>query len=266
MIKRNVVLFYSLAKNAFLSLSVFRVNFFASILTDVVLLVFSLLLWRALYQTGVNTPVQPFQQVVTYLLLARVAVPIDMGFVNTVQNRVLSGEIVAELLKPIKYSNYLLAQEIGFYLTQLLTRSLPIIIVVFLIYDIKLPSPPYLVLFFAALILSYLIIFYINFITAVAAFWIIHLFSLNVVKGQIIRFLSGSFVPLWFFPSGFQDIMIYLPFASIIYVPVQIYLENETIFNSIMYILLQGFWVVFILLVSKWVWNKATSELVINGG
>jgi len=266
LILRNILFFCAISRNAFLNLAVFRVNFFGGLVTDVLLLGFSLLLWQALYASGLESPDHAFVQVVTYLLLARVAVSIDMDFVESLQNRVLRGEIVSELLKPLDLSNFLLAQESGNYLTRIVFRGLPIFVVVVALFDIPIPSLPYLCMFIASLILSFVLMFYINFITGIAAFWIIHLFSLNVLKTQLVRFLSGAYVPLWFFPPGLQGVLAYLPFASIVYVPVHIYLEKETLAVSFFFLLLQCIWIVVMLLLSRWVWRRATTQLVINGG
>jgi ABC-2 type transport system permease protein len=190
-----------------------------------------------------------------------------MEFVQQTQQRVLSGEIVGELIKPVPLSQFLLAQEIGRYMSRLLLRTLPIAIFIYFTFGLTVPhSPLYIALFVASIIFSFWIMFGINYITALAAFWITQLFSVNVLKGQSIRLLSGILVPLWFFPVTALPIIKLLPFASIAFVPIQLFLEDITLSKACYSLALQLAWGVIIWQIGRWMWSKAVRQLSINGG
>ena len=55
---------------------------------------------------------------------------------------VYSGQVGADLLKPVSFYHYWLAQDLGRALVALLTRGLPVMICYALIFDIAFPTTP----------------------------------------------------------------------------------------------------------------------------
>jgi len=241
-------------------------NYFISILSDIIVILLGVQLWKMI-SYGKLADAVSLQELLTYIILVRVIAPIDMSFVTDVQRRIIDGNIVSELLRPINFSLYLFSQESGRYLNRVLFRYLPVYIMAFLIFDGQLPaSPAVLLLFLLSLILSFVLMFIINYITSIAAFWVTHLFSLNVMKGQIVRFFSGYLVPLWFFPQSIKQVIQFSPFAAVIFMPIQIYQSKELSLGSFMLIGLQILWILFFLIIAKWIWKKAIDQMTVNGG
>ncbi|OJU08340.1 MAG: hypothetical protein BGN88_13490 [Clostridiales bacterium 43-6] len=97
-------------------------------------------------------------------------------------------------------------------------------------------------------------------------FWVIDLGPLGVVKDMIIAFLSGSTVPIWFFPGVFKTIFSFLPFVYIYQFPISIYIGKASVPNALVGLLIQIFWAFLFFLLFLSVNKKAKRHLMIQGG
>ncbi|WP_281886247.1 ABC-2 family transporter protein [Paenibacillus sp. YYML68] len=258
---------YIIARQSFINSMVFRGNYFIGLASNVLFIYLSIELWKTLFHgrdevNGIN-----LEQLSTYLILARIITSIDMEFVEVLQQRVLSGEVVFELLRPMQYTTYLMSQEMGLYINRLFFQTLPIIAFFYFTIDLQIPkSILHLLFFLISIVLSFLVMFYINFITSIMTFWITQVTSLNILKTQTVLFLSGAFVPLWFFPSEVNQAIHYLPFSCVIFIPIQIYIHEYLISELLGNIFLQLFWIIVIAFTAHFIWNRALQRVSINGG
>ena len=56
------------------------------------------------------------------------------------------------------------------------------------------------------------------------AFFTTYIFGMLMAKEALLSFLTGQLIPLSFFPPLVQRIFDFLPFSSMVYTPVMIYL------------------------------------------
>ena len=82
----------------------------------------------------------------------------------------------------------------------------------------------------------------------------------------MVRFVSGSIIPIIFFPLWFQKFLMFLPFGSINYTPVMIYLNKYTGYETMKVLGIQVLWITILYLFSKFFWRKAIKKLTIMGG
>lgn len=78
--------------------------------------------------------------------------------------------------------------------------------------------------------------------------------------------MSGSLVPLAFFPPVLQNVLKVLPFSSLLYTPVMLYLGKYSMQQTISVLLLQIFWLIFFIFLAKIIWHFAIKHLSIQGG
>ncbi|MFD1886725.1 ABC transporter permease [Paenibacillus wenxiniae] len=259
--------FYYIARQSFLNSMVFRANYFIDVLIDIVFIYLSIALWSTIFMDNPGNNMVSKPELITYMVLARIAARIDMGFVMEVQNRILNGEIASDLTRPLSLKFYHFSQEVGSYLNNLLIKVVPIFLITNMVFDLKWPPSIYQTfLFLISLLLSFFLVFNLNFIAAIMAFWITKLFSLSVFKDQTIRLLSGAIVPLWFFPESILPWVKLLPFSGIVFMPINIYLNKTTNEDIITTFIVQIFWIIVTSVIGRYLWNKATKRISINGG
>ena len=67
-------------------------------------------------------------------------------------------------------------------------------------------------------------------------------------------------------PDALRIVLTYLPFASLSYTPVMIYMGIYTGSQIAFSMVLQIFWLVFFVVVSKLLWKSAMKHLCLQGG
>ena len=136
-----------------------------------------------------------------------------------VKSGVRTGEIVMDMMKPTDFQLYLFSHSFGRLLFNVIV-SVPIFILAIFIFKIYLPdSLGVLALFAVSLSMSYLLTFLIDFMVSLVSFWTTQNQGVGGFTRLIIALLSGSFIPLWFFPEWARNVLSYFPFASIYHVP-----------------------------------------------
>ena len=106
--------------------------------------------------------------------------------------------------------------------------------------------------------------FFIQMIIGFVSFWLDETWGLNVAIRFISAFLSGSILPLDFFPDFLSSILFWTPFPYLVYFPIQILMGREVDFLSCLSVLL--FWTLLFFLISKWIWRKGLNLYTGAGG
>jgi ABC-2 type transport system permease protein len=83
---------------------------------------------------------------------------------------------------------------------------------------------------------------------------------------QLIRILSGSFVPLWFFPQWVQKVSAFLPFIYIYQTPLSIYIGKINVKQAFQSMLIQFVWILILSFILSRIWKKACRMVTVQGG
>jgi ABC-2 type transport system permease protein len=73
-------------------------------------------------------------------------------------------------------------------------------------------------------------------------------------------------IPLWFMPDWMKGVLMFTPFSSIYFTPVQIYLGELTIPQIAGKCLIQLIWILLIFLLGEILWRKGQRKLIVQGG
>ena len=121
-------------------------------------------------------------------------------------------------------------------------------------------------IYILSIILSFIIGFLFNFCFGLLAFYTTSVWGMRLAKGALVGILSGQLIPIAFFPAFAQKILFALPFSSMLYTPVMIYIgkiEGLAVYSAIG---VQLIWVAVFLFISSWGWKNAIKHLTIQGG
>ena len=75
--------------------------------------------------------------------------------------------------------------------------------------------------------------------------------------------MSGSLIPLAFFPKVVSAILSFLPFSSLIYTPVMIIVGKYDASQILQVLLLQIFWLIVMVGLSQLIWKRVQSFITI---
>ena len=230
-------------------------------------------LWRAIYNSSSSVSLGGFTQneMIVYIFmsyvtsnLVRVSVTRDIG------NDVVEGTIAMNLVKPISYQVRLFFSSIGNVIFRFFIPGLPIWIVMSILRYVNLleypPSPLVIVLYLVSVCFSFGIMFLFDFCFGLLAFYTTYVWGLNLAKQAILGFLTGQLIPLAFFPETIQRIFDFLPFASMNYTPVMIYLNKMPLERVVFSMGIQVIWIIILYLIANYFWKRVTKRITVLGG
>lgn len=251
----------------------YRLDFICYRLGDILEAVVTYFLWISIFNSSNAVTIGGFsiQQMKLYVFLSFfVSVITKTGVSDNIGEEVKDGSISMRLLKPINFVDTYLFSEIGIKLLQIIMLAVPIFGGILIFQSMNTSSVPvnFLnILFFAfSAILSYFINFYFNVCFGFTAFVSKNLWGARVMKQAIIAFMSGSLIPLSFFPKIIATVLQIFPFGSFVYTPVMIYLGKYQELELLEVLGIQLFWTLAFYLLSRFIWSVVISKLTIQGG
>jgi ABC-2 type transport system permease protein len=178
-----------------------------------------------------------------------------------------TGAVATDLLKPMSYFRFWLAQDVGRALAQLLLRGISMMALYALLFRITTPSGlgQWLALT-AALLLAWLVSFCWRFLINLAAFWSPN--PLGIVRFGFILcwFLSGFLMPLRYFPEWFVRLCYLTPFPHTVNTITEVYLGVLTGHDLILALAWQAVWAAALALAGQLLLRAGVKRLVILGG
>jgi ABC-2 type transport system permease protein len=146
---------------------------------------------------------------------------------NEVEKTIRDGSVVADLAKPFSYLGYWLARDYGRQAYFLLFRCLPILLLGQVLFGLRWPEAPLTWLAgLVSVILAVTVSFAWRFALNLLAFWTIDARGISALAGSAVLFLSGFVIPIRLFPDWLRPVVLALPFASIIQIPCDVFLER----------------------------------------
>ncbi len=259
--------YYLVFRKAFKSKLIYRSAFFSEIITSLLSFVIQIFLWSALLQNGVKHNTDLNDMILFVLINSFVLTLTNMNISGLIEASMIDGSIAMELIRPITYKYYLLSQMLGSNACKLLSSVVPLMVgSVFILEKIPIVSWEQLVLFFLSLFLGVLLIFEINYLFGLLAFWIQRCWFLGWYMNAFTVFFGGTTVPLWFYPDILKTVSYYLPFRYITFEPINIILGKTSVQNAWSPLCYALIWLIVLNLLDKVMWSSAVRRLSVNGG
>ena len=238
-------------------------------------------LWLAVYSSsegGIDASINGFtyKEMISYVVLTTV-----FGFVTFnndtlwyINQDIRKGTIGNYVIKPISYRGKFVASNIGAFLmmslvfgTPLYGASLGVLIGIgFLPVPSVLDFIAHFGLFLVASVLACLLNDTISYIFGVLCFYTSAAWGLNALKQTIISFLSGTLLPIAFFPNVFREIVSYMPFAGMSQNPVLILMMKYSYLECLQVILISLGWLIVLEVFAKLLFNHAIKMVTVQGG
>ncbi|GAA1249917.1 ABC-2 family transporter protein [Kitasatospora nipponensis] len=264
-------LYLAIARGSFRRYSTYRAATVAGIFTNTVfgciLSSTFLALWRARPGLGGYDSAQAVTYIwVSQALLATVATW-GGGFQDDLQERFRSGDIAVDLYRPVDFLGWWLAADLGRAGFQVLTRGAVPLIAGVLLFHARLPhSPLTWLLFPLAVAQAVLVSFGLRFLVSLTAFWLHDAEGVRSVMVVVSMFLSGMLLPITLFPDGLRQLAAALPWAAMVRVPCDVFLERGSGSALLGELGFQLLWAVVLLATGRAGQLLATRKVVVQGG
>lgn len=235
-------------------------NFFFGLLRAAVIV--------ALYGQRSTVAGMDVQQAVTYTGISQAGIAfLSLFSWFEIIHSVNSGQVGADLLKPMSFFGFWMAQDLGQALVNLLLRGVTIMVFYALYFGVSTPSAPAAWLALAVcLLLAWLISFAWRFLINLSAFWTPNAIGLCRLFYGASWIMSGFFMPLRFLPEWFQAICRLTPFPHMINTPVEIYLGLVDGPAALELLLHQAAWALALIAAGQVALHAGVRKLVIQGG
>ena len=122
----------------------------------------------------------------------------------------------------------------------------------------------------ALFVLSFILSFMVNWLFA-ALFSLLSFVTINMsplvqVKKHVLRLLSGSIIPIWFFPDQVKFILELLPFIYIYQLPLDIYIGKYSYNVILLKMGIQLLWVIFLFAAFLIAERHMQRKVMVQGG
>ena len=246
----------------------YRFDVYSNILGQCIVMFATAFFWKALY-TGYDTvqDVALNDMYIYTIISSAMAMLFSINVENRVSDSVWKGTVATDMVKPINLFGIYFFEDLGHTTSVIFQNVVPILVIgsVF----ITIPKPTSVIsflLFMISLVMSYLINWLLAACFSTLAFVVIQIGPMRATKEHLIRLLSGSIIPMWFFPEGLRNVLELFPFVYIFQLPLDIYIGKVDTVAAMPRVGIQLAWMIILLLLFQYLQKRITKHVMVQGG
>ncbi len=224
--------------------------------------------WRAVY--GEQTVIAGLSQAQTlnYTLLALVFSPLafNTSFIYWFGHLLKEGQIAIELLRPLDFQGGQYVSRVAELVMDLVMQT-PLLILAVVVFGVRLPTDPLTwAVFVVSALIGHAVLFFFDWTVACLSFYTTENWGLSVVRYGIGLFASGMLVPLALMPDWLRGVLLALPFAQSLYVPLAFLTGITPLAEAPRLWALQLLALAVLIVVSRAVFSVAIRRVTVQGG
>ena len=246
----------------------YEFNVYGNIIMQTIIMITSAYFWKALYKNQSMVGDVTVDSMLTYIVASSMlSVLLITNVERRIERSVEKGTVATDMMKPVNIFGVYFAEDTGSIVALIFQNMLPIFIVGSL--AVKLPVMADirdLPLFIISVTESMLINWLIAALFGMIAFTAVNIDALIQVKKHLIRLLSGSIIPVWFFPEHAAKVLNSMPFVYIYQLPLSIYIGRGSRAEHVYGIKIQTVWLMILILAFWLAQSRASRKVMIQGG
>ena len=205
---------------------------------------------------------------VTYVWIGQALLgPIYFNTWTELSDRIRSGDVAVDLVRPFDLQAQLLASDLGRAAYQFLPRGLPPLIVGALVTGLALPTVPAPYLFgLVSAILAVAVSFAARWLVNLVAFWLLDLRGPMALYSMALNVLGGLVVPVHWFPSWLAHLAACTPFPAMLQQPVDVLMGRVSGWAAVETLAGQAAWFAGLMIAGQLVFRLGARKLVVQGG
>jgi ABC-2 type transport system permease protein len=258
---------------------VYRGDFALSTLMRFLPIVTQIFLWGAVFSAvGMGTGSgktativgYSYNDMIAYYLLTMISRSFSSmpGLASGIARDIRDGNIKKFLIQPVDMLGYLLLYRVAHKLVYYVIAFAPFALVFFLCrgYFHGWPDGPTLAAFFASLVMSFLLGYFLEAALGMIGFWFLEVSSLLFVYMLFNFFFSGHMFPIDMLPGVWGDIVRLLPLQYLAYFPAAVFLGKIQGAALVQGLLLEVAWLLIAILVCRFLFFLGTKRYSGFGG
>ena len=256
------------ARIGFLNMLAFRARYYVGVLTYLFNVSVYYFIWRAVFHTGHAVGGLSLNDMVTYVA---VGWAIRSFYFNEIDRemgtQVQEGKLAMNLIRPVDFQTVMIADAAGQSAFRAVLFTLPISVVLALIFPVKPPASLAAGLLFVwSAVVAFFLVAAINFLVGLIAIRSKSILGILRAKYLLLELVSGLLIPTTLFPEPLRTILLASPFPHINFTPAALYLGKATGLEAARLLGLQAGWTVLLLWLGQWAWKRSQTRITIQGG
>jgi ABC-2 type transport system permease protein len=256
------------ARIGFLNMLAFRARYYVGVLTYLFNVSVYYFIWRAVFQTGHAVAGLTLNDMVTYVA---VGWAIRSFYFNEIDRemgtQVQEGKLAMNLIRPVDFQTVMIADAAGQSAFRAVLFTVPISVVLALIFPVRPPASPAAgLLFLWSAVMAFFLVAAINFLVGLIAIRSKSILGILRAKYLLLELVSGLLIPTTLFPEPLRTILLASPFPHINFTPAALYLGKATGLEAARLLGLQAGWTVLLLWLGHWAWKRSQTRITIQGG
>jgi len=256
--------FFAMIPKVFMA---YQLWFWIGLVLNVIGMAILVFFWRAIYHETSTISGLGSSQTITYILLAFIFSPLGhTDLIWDFGNNLREGLIIHHLLRPINFQGMNYAQNFGTLITSLILQ-IPMAFVAVILFGLRFPTD--LGTWFAFIVsalLGFTVIFFFYWFLACFTFYTTEIWGLGVLVEGMNIFLSGALVPLIMMPEWMRTVVLSIPFAQALAVPVSLLTGITPLHEAPHVWFIQILWIIGLWLSSTIFFRIAVRKITVQGG
>ena len=246
----------------------YEFNVYGNIIMQTIIMITSAYFWRALYKGRGMVGDVDADSMLTYVVISSLlSVLLITNVERRIQTSVVKGTVATDMMKPVNIFGVYFAEDIGNIIALIFQNMLPILIIGALMIRVpRMADIRDLPLLIISVAESFLINWLIAALFGMIAFTAVNIDALIQVKKHLLRLLSGSIIPIWFFPPGVARVLESLPFVYIYQLPLSIYIGRGDRAQHLGEMRIQSLWLLILASLFFYAQNRAARKVMVQGG
>ncbi len=251
----------------------FRAAYFLRAVMEIFWGIVMVAIISAFYRFGAGeTPGVSMEQAVSMVWLSQIFIAFTSGRTSSPWRweRISSGDIALDLLRPHGLYAYMYAQNLCYKIGKFVPFALPLTLVAFLSpegYRLLPPaSPAALAAFVLSMSTGALLSSACEMLVMGALMDVRFGRNIAYMVGTVMSLLAGGFVPLQLFPDALQTFLRLQPFAGTLDLPARLWAGTAPPGDVFAIVGIQLFWTIFLVALGALWMRSETKKLVLQGG
>jgi ABC-2 type transport system permease protein len=245
----------------------YQIWFWVGLVLSIISMAILVFFWRAIYAETETISGLAQNQTINYILLAFIFMPLTSNdLVWEFGSNLREGMMIHHLLRPVNFQGMNYVQMLG-GLVMRLALNIPMVVVAILAFGLRLPADPATWLaFLLSAMLGFTVMFFFNWFLACFTFYTTEVWGLGVLLEGMNFFLSGALVPLVMMPEWLRTVVLSVPFAQALAVPVGLLTGITPLSEAPQVWLVQILWIIGMWILSTLFFRVAVRKITVQGG
>lgn len=246
----------------------YKFEVYGNILIQTIIMLSGAFFWKALLKSGGNVRGIDVDTMLTYTVVSSmISVVLTTNVERRLNLSVQKGTIAIDFMRPVDLYRVLFAENMANVTSLIFQNLIPVFVIGCVLVGVPVPSSAgNLLLFFLSLLMAFLLNWFLALLFGMWSFWLINIDALLQVKKHLIRLLSGSIIPIWFFPDWLKRMMEFLPFPYLYQLPLDLYIGRADGNAAFKGLLVQLLWLVVLIIVFEMLKRRVAQKVMVQGG